>query len=63
MNSLGSCCRLFRQTVLANQAQFAGLQATTRRAYALPKAALSRRSKEAAVVNGDGAEGNKANSC
>ncbi|KAL0048593.1 hypothetical protein WJX82_006679 [Trebouxia sp. C0006] len=60
MNSLGSCCRLFRQTVLANQAQFAGLQATTRRAYALPKAALSRRSKEAAVVNGDGAEGNKA---
>ncbi|KAL0027602.1 hypothetical protein WJX79_000931 [Trebouxia sp. C0005] len=60
MNKLGSCCRLFRQTVLANQAQFAGLQATTRRAYALPKAALSRRSKEAAVVNGDGAEENKA---
>lgn len=60
MNSLGSCCRLFRQTVLANQAQLAGLQATTRRAYALPKAALSRRSKEATVVNGDGAEGNKA---
>lgn len=60
MNSLGSCCRLFRQTVLANQAHFAGLQATTRRAYALPKAALSRRSKEAAVVNGDGAEENKA---
>lgn len=60
MNSLGSCCRLFRQTVLANQAHFAGLQATTRRGYALPKAALSRRSKEAAVVNGDGAEENKA---
>ncbi|KAL0021851.1 hypothetical protein WJX77_007910 [Trebouxia sp. C0004] len=60
MNSLGSCCRLFRQTLLANQAQLAGLQATTRRAYALPKAALSRRSKEAAVVNGDGAEENKA---
>lgn len=60
MNSLGSCCRLFRQTLLANKAQSAGFQATTRRAFALPRAALSRRSKEAAVVNGDGAQENKA---
>lgn len=60
MNSLGSCCRLFRQTVLANKTQLAGLQASTRRAYALPRAALSRRSKEAtAAPSGEGVEQNK----
>ena len=58
MNSLGSCCRLFRQTLLAANSHCAGLQAQSRRAYALPRAALSRsrQAKQEAVTSDNVAE-------
>ena len=62
MRSLGSCCKLFRQAALASRTNAAGFDATTRRGFALPRAALSRRSKEASRnvdTNGDGAADNK----
>lgn len=62
MRSLGSCCKLFRQAALVNRTNSAGFDATTRRAFALPRAALSRRSKEASRnvdTDGDGAADNK----
>lgn len=63
MNSLGSCCRLFRQTVLANKLHCAGVQAQTRRAFALPKAALrGRQTKERDTVATDDVAANKVRS-
>lgn len=62
MRSLGSCCKLFRQAALVHRTNSAGFDATTRRAFALPRAALSRRSKEASRyvdIDGDGAVDNK----
>ena len=62
MRSLGSCCKLFRQAALVNRTNSAGFDATSRRAFALPRAALSRRSKEASRnvdTDGDGAADNK----
>lgn len=60
MHSLSSCCRIFRQAVLANRSYLAHPHSVPRRSYALPRAALSRRSREAAVIDGDATNNNKA---
>ncbi|KAL3142004.1 hypothetical protein ABBQ32_004646 [Trebouxia sp. C0010 RCD-2024] len=63
MRSLGSCCKLFRQAALAGRTYPAGFDVTTKRAFALPRAALSRRTKRAVDTNVDGNEdGNAADS-
>lgn len=53
MRSLGSCCKLFRQAALASRTHSAGFDATTRRGFALPRAALNRRSNKEASRNVD----------
>lgn len=65
MNSLGSCCRLFRQTLLATNSHCAGLQAQSRRAYALPRAALSRsrQAKQEAATSDNVAENKVRRAC
>lgn len=60
MRSLGSCCKLFRQALLAGKTHPAGFDVTTRRGFALPRASLSRRSKRSVETNGDGNEGGSA---
>lgn len=58
MRSLGSCCKLFRQAALAGRTHPAGFDVTTKRAFALPRAALSRRTKRAVDTNVDSEDGN-----
>lgn len=59
MNSLSSCCRLFRQTLLTNNVHCAALQAQSRRAFASPKAALNRSRQAKEAVTSDNVAENK----
>ena len=59
MNSLGSCCRLFRQALLTNNVHCAAVQAQSRRAFASPKAALNRSRQAKEAVTSDNVAENK----